>query len=156
MQKLIRRREVNDDDLPLCDGLHPLLARVYAGRGVHDGNELDLSLARLLPPDRLSRADEAARLLADALAIGQSILVVGDYDADGATSTALALRALRALGAAQVDYLVPNRFEYGYGLTPEIVALALRSGQPDISSRWTTVFPVSRVSPPRGTRVSPP
>lgn len=132
MQRSIRRRQVSTGDLPRCPDLHPLLARVYAGRGVHRADELELGLARLVPPDRLAHVDTAAALLADALARDRAILVVGDYDADGATSTALALRALRAMGATQVDYLVPNRFEYGYGLTPEIVALALRRGSPDL------------------------
>lgn len=132
MHKTIRRRQVSEDELPVCDGLHPLLARVYAGRGVCDAADLDLGLAKLLPPDRLTNASDAAVLLADALARDRSVLIVGDYDADGATSTALALRALRSMGASRVDYLVPNRFEYGYGLTPEIVALALRNGRPDL------------------------
>lgn len=105
-------------------GLHPLLARLYRARGMQSAEDVDLSLKRLLPPGQLRGADAAARLLADALAANQRLLVVGDFDADGATSTALALLALRALGAASVDFLVPNRFEYGYGLTPEIVALA--------------------------------
>jgi single-stranded-DNA-specific exonuclease len=132
MQRVIRRRQVSTGDLPHCPDLHPLLARVYAGRGVRDADALDLGLARLIPPDHLTHADAAAALLADALAGNRAILVVGDYDADGATSTALALRALRELGATRVDYLVPNRFEYGYGLTPEIVELALRRGSPEL------------------------
>jgi single-stranded-DNA-specific exonuclease len=106
------------------DALHPLLARVYSARGIRSRDELDLATARLLPPAGLLNADRAAALLADALAANRRILVVGDFDADGATSTALAICALRECGATAVDYLVPNRFEYGYGLTPEIVALA--------------------------------
>jgi single-stranded-DNA-specific exonuclease len=129
VQKLIRRR----DPGPALDGadLHPLLARVYAGRGIHTSAELDLGLARLLPPAELLNADKAAVLLADALNEQRRILIVGDFDADGATSSALAVSALRELGARHVDYLVPNRFEYGYGLTPEIVELAA-GDKPDL------------------------
>ncbi|QIB67741.1 single-stranded-DNA-specific exonuclease RecJ [Kineobactrum salinum] len=115
----------------LAGGLHPLLARVYGGRGVTDPGELQLSFRDLLPPLQLSGCEQAARLLADALACQQRLLIVGDFDADGATSTALAVTVLRACGARQVDYLVPNRFEYGYGLTPEIVELAAQR-QPDL------------------------
>jgi len=124
VSKLIRRRESPAGDGLADSGLHPLLARVYGNRGVVAARELDLGLERLLPPALLRNADRAAVLLADAIAADRRILVVGDFDADGATSTALALLVLRAFGAAHVDYLVPNRFEYGYGLTPEIVALA--------------------------------
>jgi single-stranded-DNA-specific exonuclease len=111
--------------------LPPLLARVYASRGVTSADELNHSLDRLLPFHSLKGIDEAVSLLAEALVQGWRILVVGDFDADGATSTALAVKALRMLGAADVDFLVPNRFEYGYGLTPEIVAVAAER-QPDL------------------------
>ena len=104
--------------------LHPLLVRVYQGRGVVSSEELDLALEHLLLPAQLLHADRAATLLADALARDARIVVIGDFDADGATSTALAVSALRAFGATQVSYLVPNRFTYGYGLTPGIVELA--------------------------------
>lgn len=104
--------------------LPPLLRRVYAARRVRDGGELDHSLQRLHPADTLTGIDAAAGLLAEHVARDSRILVVGDFDADGATSTAVALHALRAMGARDVRYLVPNRFEFGYGLTPEIVALA--------------------------------
>ena len=112
-------------------GLHPLLARLYRARGVQSADDIELSLQRLLPPGQMLGAEAAAVLLADALAANRRLLVVGDFDADGATSTALALLALRAMGAESVDFLVPNRFEYGYGLTPEIVALAARRA-PDL------------------------
>lgn len=131
MPRVIRRRSVPGTRALDGAGLHPLLARVYAARGLQSADELDLSLERLLPPATLLNADRAATLLADALAEQRSILVVGDFDADGATSTALAVSALRAFGAVHVDYLVPNRFEYGYGLTPEIVELAA-ARSPDI------------------------
>ncbi len=124
MQKLIRRREVASTENFFDTDIHPLLARVYRGRGIVSCDQLDLSLECLLSPTRLLNADRAAVMLADALTRDDRIVVIGDFDADGATSTALAVSALRAFGARHVDYLVPNRFEYGYGLTPEIVALA--------------------------------
>ena len=105
-------------------GIHPVLQSVYRARGVRSNRELEYELGGLLSPERLDGAAEAARLLADALASDRRILVVGDFDCDGATSVALSLLALRAMGARQVDYLVPNRFDYGYGLSPEIVELA--------------------------------
>jgi len=104
-------------------GVPPLLARLYAARGIAGRDELDTQLAALLPPTQLRGAEEAACLLADAIAAGKRMLIVADYDCDGATACAIGLRALRSFGA-QPDYLVPNRFEYGYGLTPEIVRLA--------------------------------
>lgn len=132
MHKRIRRRPVSSSSTLLSEtGIHPLLARVYRARGVETSAQLDLSLEHLLPPTLLRNADRAATLLADALAADQRIVIIGDFDADGATSTALAVSALRALGARHVDYLVPNRFEYGYGLTPEIVALAAQD-KPDL------------------------
>ena len=131
MQKLIRRRPETDKGQLAAADIHPLLARVYLGRGINAPQQLDLGLEQLIPPGQLLNADHAARLLADALAENRSILIVGDFDADGATSTTLAVAALRACGAQQVDYLVPNRFEYGYGLTPEIVALAA-TNKPDL------------------------
>ena len=124
MRKLIRRRPAEPAAALSGEALHPLLARVYTARGVHTPAGLDLGLSRLLPPAQLLNADRAAILLADAIAAGGALLVIGDFDADGATSTALAVSVLRQFGATRVDYLVPNRFEYGYGLTPEIVELA--------------------------------
>ncbi len=107
-----------------ADNLHPVLQRIYAARGVASTAELDLSLARLWPISRLKGVGQAAALLAEKIVAGESVLIVGDYDADGATSTALAMRALSACGAQAVDYLVPNRFDFGYGLTPELVEVA--------------------------------
>ena len=132
MNKLIRRRQSTPSGALADSGLHPLLARVYSGRGIGAPDELELGLAHLISPEKLSNADGAARMLADALAEQKHIMVVGDYDADGATSTALALSALRDFGAERVSYLVPNRFEYGYGLTREIVELAVSRGKPDL------------------------
>ncbi|MET0049507.1 MAG: DHH family phosphoesterase, partial [Candidatus Thiodiazotropha sp.] len=115
----------------LAPELHSVLRRVYAARGVSDDRELELGLARMVPVSGLKGVSEAAELLHEHISDGSHILIVGDYDADGATSTALAVLALRAFGARKVSYLVPNRFEYGYGLTPEIVALAA-SRNPDL------------------------
>ncbi len=127
---VIRRPEASSPaDLPA--DLPPLLARIYAARGIDSAEALDRSLARLLPFTELAGIDAAVDLLQQALRDGQRILIIGDFDADGATSSALGVRALRAMGAAQVDYLVPNRFEYGYGLTPEIVAVAAEN-KPDL------------------------
>jgi single-stranded-DNA-specific exonuclease len=119
----IERRNV-DAKLRLPDSLHPLLRRIYAARQVHGDTELDTSLTVLHDYRAFSNMESAVTLLIDCLEHSKRILVVGDFDADGATSSALGVRALRSLGATDVDYLVPNRFEYGYGLTPEIVALA--------------------------------
>lgn len=116
----IRRRAPGS--MTLTAGLHPVLRRVYAARGIESESDLDLSLERLAPVGSLEGVDAAAALLAEHRA--GRVLVVGDFDADGATSTALVVRALRALRFAHVDFLVPNRFRFGYGLTPEIVALA--------------------------------
>jgi len=104
-------------------GVHPLLARLYAARGVQGSDELDTQLKTLLPPDQLKGIDSAATLLAEAIAAQKKILIVADYDCDGATACAVGLRALRAMGGI-ADYLVPNRFETGYGLSPEVARLA--------------------------------
>ena len=111
-------------------GVPKILARVLAARGIRETAQLDVTLARLIPPERLTNANAMAVLLADAIAKQKTLLVVGDYDCDGATATAVAMRSLKCMGA-KVDYLVPNRFEYGYGLTPEIVMLAAQQN-PDI------------------------
>ncbi len=105
-------------------GTHPLLARIYAARGIQSRDELDYSLKAMLPPAQLKGVREAAELLADAIEAGARMLIVADYDCDGATACAVGIRALRMFGA-EVGYLVPNRFEYGYGLTPAIVELAV-------------------------------
>lgn len=101
-------------------GIHPLLAQLYAARGVLSADELNDALARLLPPSGLRGIDAAARLLADAIARDQRLCIVADYDCDGATACAVAVRGLRLLGARHVDYLVPNRVVDGYGLTAPI------------------------------------
>ena len=101
-----------------------LLDRVFSARGINDPSQLERGLVNLLSPADLPEIDIAAARLADAVEQNQKILIVGDFDADGATSVALCLLALRAMGATNVDFLVPNRFDYGYGLSPEIVQLA--------------------------------
>jgi single-stranded-DNA-specific exonuclease len=111
-------------------GVHPLLARLYAARGIAMADELDTQLKSLLPPEGLKGIDTAASLLADAVTTGKKILIVADYDCDGATACAVGLRALRMFGAT-ADYLVPNRFETGYGLSPEVAQLA-KAKQPDV------------------------
>ena len=108
-----------------------MLARIYSQRGISSIDQLEKGLSHLLPFAELSGIEQAADLLANAVKEQQRILIVGDFDCDGATSSALAVRALRMMGANHVDYLVPNRFEYGYGLTPEIVAVAAEK-EPDI------------------------
>ena len=120
----------------LAAGVPPVMARLLAARGIDDAGHLSHDLARLAPPDAMKGLGAAARMLADALAAGERICIVADYDCDGATACAVAIRGLRALGAAagQVDYLVPNRFEHGYGLTEPVVELAARHprlGRPD-------------------------
>jgi single-stranded-DNA-specific exonuclease len=112
-------------------GVHPVLARLYAARGLSDVQELASELNALIAPSGLLQIDAAASFLADAIAAGKKLVIVADYDCDGATACAVGLRGLRALGA-QVDFIVPNRFEYGYGLTPEIVALTAREKSPDV------------------------
>ena len=113
------------DTLPFLGDIPPLLTRLYAARGVQSEAELDKSLARLIPFRQLKGIDAAVDLLVTALEQRQRILIVGDFDADGATASTVGTLGLRLLGATHVDYLVPNRFDYGYGLTPEIVAVAL-------------------------------
>src|SRR5687768_11363401 len=107
----------------LRHGIHPLLARVYAARGVAAPQEMNCEFDHLAPPASMLNLAAMARMLADAISARKKLLIVADYDADGATACAVGMRALTALGAV-VDYLVPNRFEYGYGLTPEIVRFA--------------------------------
>lgn len=123
------------DELPAA--LQPLaaqsftLARLYAGRGITAPDELETGLSGLLPAEMLHGVTEAVRLLDVAIDEGQRILIVGDFDCDGATSTALMIRALTKMGAV-VDFLVPDRFKYGYGLTPEIVELGIQTYKPDM------------------------
>jgi len=111
-------------------GIEPILARIYAARGVHSAAQLQSGLQHLLPFTQLKNVQPMASILADAIAAQRKILIVADYDADGATACAVGMRGLRLFGA-KVDFIVPNRFEYGYGLTPEIVRMAAQYA-PDI------------------------
>ncbi|ALL39699.1 MULTISPECIES: single-stranded-DNA-specific exonuclease RecJ [Serratia] len=122
------RRRPAADDTHLPASLPPLLRRLYALRGVQAEQELERSVKGMLPWQQLDGIDDAVSLLQQALADGRRIMVVGDFDADGATSTALTVLALRSMGGAAVDYLVPNRFEDGYGLSPEVVEQAAARG----------------------------
>lgn len=134
MIKITTRPYSSDDLAALNDaGFSPLLARIYAARGVTDKAQLDTALNGLLSFNRLKNNQLMANLLADAIAADKRILIIADYDTDGATACAVGMRGLRLFGA-NVDFIVPNRFEYGYGLTPEIVHLAAAhpSGKPDI------------------------
>jgi single-stranded-DNA-specific exonuclease len=129
MQKIIKRRVI-ESQTQFDQSIHPLLQRIYSARGVQHERELQYQLANLHKPN-FKGLDEAVSILADAVVAQAKIMIVGDFDADGATSSALAVLALRAMGLHNVDFLVPNRFEYGYGLTPEIVAVAAAQ-QPDV------------------------
>ncbi|MBS5772093.1 MAG: single-stranded-DNA-specific exonuclease RecJ [Enterobacter cloacae] len=123
----LRRREV-DDAAVLADSLPPLLRRLYASRGVKSERELERSVKGMLPWQQLTGIDDAVTHLYNAMREGLRIIVVGDFDADGATSTALSVLALRSLGCDNVSYLVPNRFDDGYGLSPEVVDQAHARG----------------------------
>ena len=122
--RIRRRTRVDPDRL---QGLHPLLARVYAGRRISSPEELETDLRRMIPVAELGGCDRAVELLVDHRKAASRILVVGDFDADGATSSALVCRALQAMGFVDVDFLVPNRFEFGYGLSRPLVEIAGRS-----------------------------
>lgn len=125
MTRRVLRRDTATSMLPAAAAnLHPAVRRVYAARGVRNDEQLDLGLDRLLPVGTLGGVDAAAELLADCHRRGHRVLVIGDFDADGATSTALMLRQMRRLGYSDPAYLVPDRFRYGYGLTPGIVEVA--------------------------------
>ena len=129
--KIVSRRYAEADRHRLVEaGVHPLLARLFAARRIGSTTELEQDFSRLIPPAELTNAARAAQLLADAIAQKKKLLIIADYDADGATACAVGMRALRDFGA-QVDYLVPNRMELGYGLTPELVDIAVRR-QPDL------------------------
>jgi single-stranded-DNA-specific exonuclease len=117
-------------------GTHPVLAKLFASRGLKDASELPLELKHLIPPSELKNCISSAKYLADALEAKKPLLIVADYDCDGATACAVGLLGLQELGQslnAQIDFLVPNRFTMGYGLTPEVVELAAqRSPKPTV------------------------
>ncbi len=127
--KLIHREATGK--IKLSGDTPDLLQRVFAMRGIHHESELACDLKRLHPVSRLKGIDQASKLLSEAIGSQKKILIIGDFDADGATATALTYRALGLMGHAKRDYLVPNRFEFGYGLTPEIVVEAANS-KPDL------------------------
>ena len=128
MNKSIKRIARLDETIT---GFSSVLNRVYANRKIQSQDELDYSLANLLPYEKLKGISEAAMLITDAIKNNQAITIVGDFDVDGATSTTVAVKALYSMGASKVDFIVPNRFEYGYGLTPEIVKVAVEQFNPD-------------------------
>ena len=130
MQREIVRRKVHKDDGELGN-IHPILRRIYRARNVASLDELDRELSNIPSYKTLKNMDAVVKRLAQALAEQQSIVVIGDFDADGATSTALAVSALHAFGSNKIDYLVPDRFKFGYGLTPEIVDVAAKK-KPDL------------------------
>lgn len=129
MRNLLRRSTNESLDFP--EDLHPVLRRIFQQRKISDPSEIELGLSNLHSPGSLKGLPQALELLHQALAQKQRILIVADFDADGATSCVLAMAALKSFGAKAVDYIVPNRFEYGYGLTPEIVELA-KAKNPDL------------------------
>ena len=124
-QLTICQRNTPSTNLPLFNQINPVLARIYASRGLHDLNDLGRNLKALLPDGEMRGIDAAVERLVKAVRLQERVLIVGDFDCDGATSTSVALLALRQMGFHHVDYLVPNRFDYGYGLSPEIVDVAL-------------------------------
>ena len=135
--KLSQRKYSEKDALLLSQqGVHPVLSKLFAARGVHEAEELSLELKNLFPPAALTNCENAAKYLASAIQNHKKLLIIADYDCDGATACAVGIRGLRALGAPwniQIDFLVPNRFTLGYGLTPEVVNLAAeRAEKPDI------------------------
>lgn len=127
----IRRRSADLTTSQLSDSIPPLLQRIYTARDIACDEDIETSLSGLLSPSQLKGLPEAVTLLADHVVMAKRLLVVGDFDCDGATSSALAVTCLQAMGAGFVDFLVPNRFDYGYGLTPEIVAVASQQS-PDL------------------------
>jgi single-stranded-DNA-specific exonuclease len=128
---MIRQRIVPGGADHLPAGLHPVLRRILLARGVNESAALQLDISRMLPPQQLAGIDRAAQILADAVSDGKRILVVGDFDADGATGTAVAVLALKWMGCSKVSFRVPNRFEFGYGLTVSLVD-TLADDPPDV------------------------
>ena len=129
MNKSIKRISENKESLTAFSSV---LNRVYANRNIQSEDDLNYSIGKLLPFEKLKGISEAATLIADAIKNELAITIVGDFDVDGATSTTVAVKSLYSMGASRVDYIVPNRFEYGYGLTPEIVKVAVEQFNPDV------------------------
>ena len=130
-RRKVGQRQTGSVSHTLPDSLHPVIRRILLARGITNETSLDLKLGRLQKPSALSGIQAAAEILADAVVSGQSILIVGDFDADGATGTALAVRALHLMAATRVDFRVPNRFEFGYGLSVGLVE-TLAGDPPDV------------------------
>jgi len=132
LKSIVRQSEPvsSPDDIP-PEGISPLLWRIYRARGIAAATDLERELASMIPPDRMAGLEEAVTIMFDAVRDARRILIVGDFDADGATSCALAVLVLRSFGHPEVQFLVPNRFEFGYGLTPEIVEHA-RALKPEL------------------------
>lgn len=129
MNKSIKRISKNNESLT---DFSSVLNRVYANRNIQSKDDLNYSIGKLLPFEKLKGITEAAKLIADAIKNELAITIVGDFDVDGATSTTVAVKSLYSMGAKKVDFIVPNRFEYGYGLTPEIVKVAVEQFNPDM------------------------
>ena len=128
--KKIKRIFSEVSDSLMQSDLHPVLQKVLSNRKINSPEEIEYSLANLTSFDQLMGIDAAVALIVNALQQKQKILIVGDFDADGATSTAVCVRALKMLGHTAVSYLVPNRFDFGYGLSPELVDVACQD-KPD-------------------------
>jgi len=126
----LERHQLSGSESPIA-GVPPLIERLLQHRGIKSADEIEFVLNHLLPPEQLLGIESAVKIIHQALKNRQRILIIGDYDVDGATSTTVAVRALKMMGGENISYLVPNRFEYGYGLTPEIVAVALKQ-HPDL------------------------
>ncbi|MFT5295575.1 MAG: single-stranded-DNA-specific exonuclease [Colwellia sp.] len=127
MQKqIVRRSKVDDSHLP--NNLHPLIKQIYASRGIENATELELNVSQLCSIESLKGINQGCQVLHQALIENKNIAIIGDFDADGATSTALMMEALRLFGSDNYQFIVPNRFLYGYGLTPEIVEIAAEKG----------------------------
>jgi single-stranded-DNA-specific exonuclease len=131
VSRKVRQRQTGSVPDTLPEHLHPVVRRILLARNITDEKSLDLKLGRLQPPAKLSGVKEAAEILAEAVVSGHSILIVGDFDADGATGTALGVRALQLMAASNVDFRVPNRFEFGYGLSVGLVD-TLAEDPPDV------------------------
>ncbi|MDH5423742.1 MAG: single-stranded-DNA-specific exonuclease RecJ [Gammaproteobacteria bacterium] len=131
MKTVLIERHANDESIAAVAGVHPVLQSIYRHRKVGSLDDVDNQLSKLLSFDSLAGINDAVEVIVDAIKQNKKILVVGDFDADGATSTAVAVRTLRLFGASHVDYLVPNRFDFGYGLTVELVEYAAQL-KPDL------------------------
>ena len=124
-------RRPSNENLSFKESVHPLIQKIFKRRSISDVNEIELGLNNLLTPEKFKGIDDAVSLLVDALKKQERVLIVADFDADGATSCVVAINCMKKFGLRQIDYVVPNRFEYGYGLTPEIVELG-KLKKPDL------------------------